>query len=618
MTPGNPRYTRSRHSATGYFLPPSTSDHLGFAQIWASVKPRSAPGRRAKAGARPFLPGTEGALEGEFDRLEAVVKLWDGNPAVFSEILGILESLKDPFHAMDLLRDGQVLSLAELFILANLCACVRRIRGLQAQTGIAGWPGTAVPPGLEPVEDLLAPGSQGQPRFYISDAYSPALAETRKMRKQAQEMWQEQMAEQARAVEQSLGIRISETGETAMRKSDHDLIEKARSMPELGETRQTLTHVYFRLIPARAAAKREQELTMLKQRQSEQEAQVLRELSLELRTHLQAMEAASCALGELDFLLSKAELARAMDATRPVIREEPGHTPPSDLMLRDAFHPLVKDEVESRGGKYQRISIELDSTVSVITGPNMGGKTVALSTVGLCVAMAQWGLMVPCSKMEFSLYDFIYFQPGQEQTPGLSSFAAEIVSLKQPLSRMGERGLILLDEVGRGANPSQGRALYAALLQYYMENDKAGSTVLATTHYHGLAAALGVPHWQVKGLATASLDLAGSSGEEAGPGAETKRETWAESDTPARAGTKDGAQAGTGAKPGRHTEPEARAQATAGTRDDIGWLYRHMDYTLQKVGPDTPTPQDALVVAKALGLDAEIIDKALKFHSRGG
>ena len=76
------------------------------------------------------------------------------------------------------------------------------------------------------------------------------------------------------------------------------------------------------------------------------------------------------------------------------------------LVLDGAVHPVIRGEVESRGGCYQPVSIDIDSSVSVITGPNMGGKTVALATVGLCVAMAQWGLMVPCKSMKFSLYDF--------------------------------------------------------------------------------------------------------------------------------------------------------------------------------------------------------------------
>jgi len=526
----------------------------------------------------------EQSLEWELDCLEAIINLWDDNPALFTEMLGILECSKDPFYAIALLGEDKVLPPAELFIVAHLCFCVKRIRYVQEAAGIFRWPGKAVPPGLELLEKLLAPGSQGQPSFYVSDAYSPPLAATRKLRKQKQKMWRQEMANEAAEVERVLGRRPGVSEEIAIRKTNYAHIEKARLMPELGETRETLTHVYFRLKATRNAVRLEREINRLKVREREQEEEVLLDLSARVTKHASDIEAAAQAIGELDFLICKAELARSMDATRPEIvacsnQQEPGQpcvsslspvsTPGPRLMLENACHTIILDEVKLRGGRYQPISIEVDSIVLVITGPNMGGKTVALATVGLCVAMAQWGLMVPCTLMRFGLYDFIHFQPQEEEAPGLSSFATEIVNLKGPLSRMGEKGLVLLDEVGRGTNPSQGLALYAALLLHYLENDTAGSTVIATTHYHGLAAMLSVPHWQVKGLVAESLDL-GDAG-----------------------------------------------QAWADGTDGIDWLYRHMDYTLQKVGPDTPTPQDALLVAKALGLSKDIIRKAQEFHGPG-
>ncbi len=248
----------------------------------------------------------------------------------------------------------------------------------------------------------------------------------------------------------------------------------------------------------------------------------------------------------------------------PVIRSEPG-----TLVLEGAFHPRVRDEVEGRGLRYQPLTLTIDSPVSVVTGPNMGGKTVSLATVGLCVSLAQWGFLPPCSRMEFSLYDYVYFQPETHGKPGLSSFAAEIVAMKDLLSRVRERGLILLDEVGRGTNPTQGLALYAAILDYLRRASGDRSTVIASTHFHGLAAALDVPHWQVAGL------MANESG------------------------LQEAQFSGRGAK-------------------DLDWLHRHMDYTLLKVGPDTPVPQDALLVARVLGLDCEIIRRAEAFVTKAG
>ncbi len=554
----------------GFFTQGSTRDNIGFTEIWAGITPHSAPGRRVKAKIRPFVPGFEHDLEHELDWLQAVLNLWNDHPDLLIEIAGVLDSSKDPFCAIGLLRGQRPLPPAEMFIIAHLCFSVNRLRQAMESTGISRWPEKAVPPVLKELEKHLLPGSQGQPTFYVSDAYSVPLAKTRGERKQKEKLWRQEMAHEATEVERMLGRKPGLKEEIAIRKTSCDLVEKARLMPELGEIRETLTHVHFRLKATRDAVRLERDINRLRQKERALEEDVLLDLSLKVRKHLPDIEKAAGAIGELDFLICKAELARSVGGTRPEIIK--GKSAPSGtvlqapLVLDGAAHPVTRSEVESRGGCYQPVSIDIGSPVSVITGPNMGGKTVALATVGLCVAMAQWGLMVPCKSMKFALYDFIHFQSQEEEVPGLSSFATEIVSLKEPLFRMGERGLVLLDEVGRGTNPSQGLALYAALLAHYLESPESGSTVIATTHYHGLADILGVPHWQVRGLVSELSDLG-----HVGP-------TWAN-----------------------------------GT-DGINWLYRHMDYTLQKVGPDTPTPQDALLVAKVLGLNKEIVKKAQAFY----
>ena len=198
----------------------------------------------------------------------------------------------------------------------------------------------------------------------------------------------------------------------------------------------------------------------------------------------------------------------------------------------------------------------------VITGPTWGERSPCHCRP---VWLAQWVSFLagecgsPCMTT--------YFQPETYGKPGLSSFASEVLSLKEALSRREEKGLILLDEVGRGTNPAQGLALYAAILDYLRETRESRATVIASTHFHGLAKALDVPHWQVAGLVpdAGAID-AGSIGK----------------DVP----------------------------------KDINWLYKHMDYRLQRVGPDTPTPQDALLVARVLGLNGEIVTRAEAFVNK--
>lgn len=510
----------------------------------------------------PRGPGQEEELRTELKAISSLVGAMRAYPDVFSRLDNILGTLKDPSHAINLLDEGKTLTPPEIFVLAHLAFSVGRLRPVMAEPPVP-WPQRTIPPSLEAVEKRLLPGFSGQPVFYVSDSYHPELSRVRAERKAKERAWRAEMTKEAIAAERVLGRRPGLREEVAIRKTNAAAIEQARLMPELGETRETLTHVHFKLKATREALRLEREMSRLRQKETALEGEVLSALSTELREWRDQLEKAAWALGELDYLLRKVQLAYRWDAREPVINREPG-----PLILDGAFHPRLRDEVEGRGGRYQPLSLSIDSPVSVVTGPNMGGKTASLATVGLCVSLAQWGFLPPCSRMEFSLYDYVYFQPETFGKPGLSSFAAELVAMRELLSRVDERGLILLDEVGRGTNPAQGMALYAAILDYLRRNSGDRSTVIASTHYHGLASALDVPHWQVAGL------RAGARGPE---------------------------------------EDEALGDGPK----NLDWLYRHMDYRLLKVGPDTPVPQDALTVARVLGLDDEIIRRAEDFVTKG-
>lgn len=491
------------------------------------------------------------------------VDLWKSNPDELKDIISTLETIKDPFYVVGLLREGKDLTGAELFVLGHFASRVSQLLGIMHRIGIHRFPDELVPARLNELERILAPGTAGQPCFYVHDSYSAELAKTRAERRAKEKAYRAEMAKEAAAVESLIGRRPALREEIAIRKTNLAVLEKARLMPELGEIRETVTHVHFRLKATDAAVKLEREISRLRQKEIVLEEDVLVSLSRQVAKSLDVIERSATAVGRLDFLLAKAEFALKTNGIKPKLAKNSG----PHLLLNDAYHPAVREEVEARGGKYQPISIDFDSVVTVVTGPNMGGKTVALATIGLCVILAQWGVLVPAGSMELSLYDYVYFQPEYQEKPGLSSFAVEIAALKDVLGKRDLRGLILLDEVGRGTNPAQGVALYAAILSYLAESDKRGSTVVATTHFHGLAALVNAPHWQVAGLTGAQLDAEGL-----GPYLNGK---------------------------------------------DLRWLYEHMDYRLQKVGPSTPIPQDAITIAKILGLNPEVIKRAECIFRRG-
>jgi len=144
------------------------------------------------------------------------------------------------------------------------------------------WPERVVPPALSDIEKRLSPGSSGQPSFYIADSFSPELAKVRATRKSAEKALRQEMAQEAEAVEKLVGRKVGLREEIAIRKSNADIIEKARLMPELAEVRETVTHVHFRLKATRDAVRLEREINRLRQREAAIEGDILAELSREL------------------------------------------------------------------------------------------------------------------------------------------------------------------------------------------------------------------------------------------------------------------------------------------------------------------------------------------------
>jgi DNA mismatch repair protein MutS2 len=237
-------------------------------------------------------------------------------------------------------------------------------------------------------------------------------------------------------------------------------------------------------------------LVQLAEDEAAEITRILDELTGRLRTSLEPLRFAVETIAELDSTFARARFAREFDCTLPQFTNENSLAPPSpdqnslespSLELKDARHPVLADTLRAHGRSVVPMTLALGGakTVLVISGPNTGGKTVALKTVGLAVLSAQSGIPVAAETARLPLVDRVLVDIGDEQSiaADLSTFSAHILNVRAMLEAATPRSLVLVDELGTGTAPEEGAALAVALLDEFRVR---GCLTLATTHHDRL------------------------------------------------------------------------------------------------------------------------------------
>ncbi len=201
-----------------------------------------------------------------------------------------------------------------------------------------------------------------------------------------------------------------------------------------------------------------------------------------VRPYLQEIMAGAIFLGEIDFLMAKAQTALDFIAGMPVITDD------GCLRLRKARHPLLEKALRKEGREIVPLSVNLtpEKHILLVSGPNAGGKSVCLKTVGLLQYMFQWGMLIPTSETsEFPVFDRILVSIGDDQSleNDLSTYSSFLSDMKTMLALSDNRTLVLIDEFGSGTEPAAGGAIAEAILN---ELDKKGVYGVITTHYTNL------------------------------------------------------------------------------------------------------------------------------------
>src|SRR6266481_1935757 len=315
------------------------------------------------------------------------------------------------------------------------------------------------------------------PNREISDDASSALRRIRGSIAQTRDSIQ-------KALKQILRARNAETGEDYVTlRNDRFVIpvraENRRSVPGImhgaSGTGQTVFLEPFETVETN------NQLVQLAEEEAAEIVRILRELTERLQLLRGALVAAAETIAQMDSIFARARFARDFDAAMPEF------TAQNELRLEGARHPVLEDKLRRENRAIVPMSLVLggDERVLVISGPNTGGKTVALKTTGIAVFSAQSGIPVAAQHAVLPLFDRVLVDIGDEQSiaADLSTFSAHMLNLKSILQAATPKSLVLVDEMGTGTAPEEGAALAVALLDEFRAKN---CIVLATTHHDRL------------------------------------------------------------------------------------------------------------------------------------
>jgi DNA mismatch repair ATPase MutS len=387
------------------------------------------------------------------------------------------------------------------------------------------------------------------------DAFSVDLSEIRKTKSKIEKnisIIKEKLREEVFDV---TGLMPSKSGEIRINSSKKSEIEKLKSCDKIVLSSEYFSALVFRVKNNKDLKAMINELDDLVIQEEKEEFKIRKILVEKLSRNVEKFEKNIVAVGELDLFIAKSIYAMAIKAVKPSIDND------IFIEIEKGRHVSTENALKSKGSQFTPIDISLKKGVTLITGANMGGKTVNLKMVSLIVALAQYAMFVPAESARIGLVNFVYLSVGDEQSDkqGLSTFGAEIFNLKEVISKSDETGLILIDEIARGTNPTEGQAIAKAIIKYLKNKN---SVTIITSHFDGLYTIEGVKHLQVKGLSDADI---------------------------------------------------AQMKSDVLKNEQYEVIFeKYMDYRLEEVKNVDLVPRDALLVAEIMGLCKEIIDDADK------
>ncbi|MBW9155436.1 hypothetical protein G9F71_002550 [Clostridium sp. FP2] len=484
------------------FLDKQQREQIGFSFVMDKLGITTTYGLEERKNIKPFKASEINELTHELNSLENTIKSMRLYTQEYNQIGRIFCKLKDIRNSIKRCSESEILDEVELYELKYFSILVSELKNILEKLHLDIE--EVHLNSLEEIISLLDPQGSGIPTFYVYDEYSKTLKFIREKKRQKEKE-----------------IFIAETQE---------------KVSELKQLRLDLVI-----------------------EEEDEELRIRKELTLQISQKADSLKQNIKAIGKLDFLIAKAKLSIDYNGIRPEICDD------MKIHLTDAFNPEVKEILEKGKKRFTPVSIDLSFGTTIITGANMGGKSVTLKTIVLNLLLGQMGFFVFAESAQFPILGFIHFVSDDMQSisKGLSTFGAEIIKLKEVVEcAKRENGFIALDEFARGTNPKEGYYLVKSLSKYLT---KFKSVSLISTHYDGVVED-NMDHYQVTGLKNVDFN-------------------------------------------------DLKYKIDLNKTHSVEIIQEHMEYKLEKVSKENKVPKDALNIAVLLGLEKEIVDIAKTFYN---
>ncbi len=442
---------------------------LFFCFQW--FQPLTPYGSKQKKDFSPFLPGQEDAWQQCLQEQENLIRLVEDKPEIGESLNRRLGKIPDISPVLRKLEESVPLQLTEWFDLKTFLWNIKEIQLILQKSALSDlfFKERQMADRCEQAIRLLNPSPVLSPAFWFDDAYDERLRLTRKKWRQLRARQEKEIEQRAQLIEQQTGFFRNRFGEwivTKKRIQEYDW----ETNPELERVRETAYEVVYR-------CKREEnvELNQLEERIAGLEQDISKWLGYKFTSMIPNLQNWQQKIAHLDLQWARVRAATHWQGVKPQLSQ-------NYFRVKGGFHPFLEKHLAEEGRFMTRLDCVIRQGVTVIIGPNMGGKTIALKTLGLIAVLAQFGFFVPALACEIPLFSWVAsLMGGQRQgiKQGLSRFGAEMARLRDLINRE-ETGLLLLDEIGSGTNPVEGAVLSQAVTAYLV---KQPYWTIHVTHY---------------------------------------------------------------------------------------------------------------------------------------